>query len=193
MSSPCHRPGLPNGTQSTAYSQTVTASGGTGPYTFAITSGSLPAGLSLSSGGVISGTPTGSGVSSFTVGATDSVGNTGARAYTVNIGTVSLTVSPASLPAGSQNVAYSQTVTASGGTGPYTFAIVLGRAAGRTDAQQRRRDQRHADRERGLRVHRAGDRYARQYRHARLCGEYRHRLAHHQSGEPAAGDRRTRL
>ena len=117
---------LPNGTQGTAYSQTVTASGGTGPYTFALTAGALPAGLTLSSGGVLSGTPTGNGVANFTVGATDTVGNTGSHAYSVNIGTVSLTVNPASLPAGTQGTAYSQTVTASGGTGPYTFALTAG-------------------------------------------------------------------
>ena len=109
---------LPNGTQGTAYNQTVTASGGTGPYTFALTAGALPAGLTLSSAGVISGTPSGSGVANFTVGATDSVGNTGSHAYSVTIGTVSLTVNPASLPNGTQGTAYNQTVTATGGTGP---------------------------------------------------------------------------
>jgi uncharacterized protein YhjY with autotransporter beta-barrel domain len=115
---------LPNGTQGTPYSQTVSASGGTGSYTFALASGSLPAGLTISAGGVISGTPTGSGPSTFTIGATDTAGNTGTSAsYTVNIGTSILAVAPASLPAGTQNVAYNQTVTASGGTGPYTFTI----------------------------------------------------------------------
>ena len=104
--------------QNVAYSQTVTGSGGTGPYTFALLSGTLPTGLTISSGGVISGTPTGSGLSSFTIGATDTVGNTGSHAYSVTIGTVSLTVNPASLPAGTQGTAYSQTVSASGGTGP---------------------------------------------------------------------------
>jgi hypothetical protein len=72
---------LPNGTKGSAYSQTITASGGTGPYTYAVTSGALPAGLSLSSGGVLSGTPTTPGYSSFTVTATDSVPATGAQAY----------------------------------------------------------------------------------------------------------------
>ena len=118
---------LPNGSQSVAYSQTVTASGGTGPYTFAITSGALPTGLSLNAAsGAITGTPTGSGVSNFTVQATDSNGNIGNRAFSVNIGTNALTVNPASLPNGSQGVVYSQTVTASGGTGSYTFTVTSG-------------------------------------------------------------------
>jgi uncharacterized protein YhjY with autotransporter beta-barrel domain len=118
---------LPNGTQGTAYSQTVTASGGSGTYTYSVTAGSLPAGLALNaSTGVISGTPTGSGVSNFTIGAADTGGNFGSRAYSVNIGTNSLAINPATLPNGTQNVAYSQTVTASGGTGPYTYSISAG-------------------------------------------------------------------
>lgn len=114
---------LPNGTQGTGYSQTVTASGATGAVIFALLSGSLPAGLSISSGGVISGTPSAGGSSTFTIGATDSVGNTGSQLYTVNIGTSVLTVTPPTLPAGTRNVAYSQNVGATGGTGPYSFTI----------------------------------------------------------------------
>ncbi len=58
---------LPNGTVGTAYSRTLEASDGTTPYTWSITTGSLPAGLSLSSAGVISGTPTAAITAAFTV------------------------------------------------------------------------------------------------------------------------------
>jgi hypothetical protein len=63
---------LPNATQGVAYSQTLTAKGGLAPYTYAVTSGTLPDGITLSSAGVFSGTPTTVGASSFTVTATDS-------------------------------------------------------------------------------------------------------------------------
>jgi len=59
-------------TEGTAYTQSLTASGGTLPYIWSITSGSLPAGLALSSGGVISGTPTASGTYKVTVAVSDS-------------------------------------------------------------------------------------------------------------------------
>src|SRR5579862_157565 len=118
---------LPAGTQGTAYNQTVTATGGTGPYTYSVSSGSLPAGLSLNtSTGAITGTPTGSGASAFTIASVDSLGDTGSRSYSVNIGTNSLTVNPSTLPAGTKALAYSQTLSATGGTGPYTFAIASG-------------------------------------------------------------------
>jgi hypothetical protein len=64
---------LPYGTVNGAYSATLAATGGTGPYTWSILSGSLPAGLSLDpTGGVISGTPTAAGVSSFSLQVSDS-------------------------------------------------------------------------------------------------------------------------
>jgi hypothetical protein len=76
---------LADGTVGTAYTGTVTATGGTGPYTYAVTSGTLPAGLSLSSGGAVSGTPTTAATSAFTVTATDANGDTGSRAYSVTV------------------------------------------------------------------------------------------------------------
>lgn len=63
---------LPNATVGTAYSQTLAATGGTTPYTWTTTSGSLPAGLTLSTAGVISGTPTTAVTATFTVQVKDS-------------------------------------------------------------------------------------------------------------------------
>jgi len=65
---------LPNGTAGTVYNKTLTASGDT-PITWSIDSGALPAGLTLSPEGVISGTPTTAGTSTFTVKATNSKGS----------------------------------------------------------------------------------------------------------------------
>jgi hypothetical protein len=77
---------LPDGVVGIAYNQTISATGGTAPYTYAITSGTLPAGLVLDpNSGVISGTPTTVQSSTFEVTATDSGGCTGSRSYTVDI------------------------------------------------------------------------------------------------------------
>jgi photosystem II stability/assembly factor-like uncharacterized protein len=76
---------LPSGTLGVAYNQTITAGGGTASYTFAVTMGALPAGLMLSSGGMISGTPTLNGSFNFTVTATDANSCTGSRSYTIVI------------------------------------------------------------------------------------------------------------
>lgn len=65
---------LPNGQINTAYSQTLTASGGAAPYSFKLGSGVLPAGLTLAANGALTGTPTAAGIFSFTVSATDSNG-----------------------------------------------------------------------------------------------------------------------
>lgn len=62
---------LPNYTPGVFYSQQITGTGGTGSYTFSITSGSLPNGLSMSSAGLISGTPIGNTEATFTVGMLD--------------------------------------------------------------------------------------------------------------------------
>ena len=117
---------LPGGNTSAAYSQTITASGGTAPYTFAVVSGSLPGGLTLASGGGLTGTPNTLGSSAFTVRATDANGCTGDAAYSIDVTCGAIAVAPGSLPGGTTGVAYSQTITASGGTGPYTFAVSSG-------------------------------------------------------------------
>ena len=89
---------LANGFQGTAYSQTLTATGGAPPYTFAVTTGSLPGGLTLASGGGLTGTPTAAGTYTFTVTATDNTGCTGTRAYTVIISSNGLMFYPLPAP-----------------------------------------------------------------------------------------------
>ncbi len=62
---------LPGGTEGVPYSATLEASDGIRPYTWSLASGDLPAGLALDEAGIVSGTPTTSGSSSFTVQVTD--------------------------------------------------------------------------------------------------------------------------
>ncbi|MDR3409576.1 MAG: fibronectin type III domain-containing protein [Formivibrio sp.] len=79
---------LPATTKGTAYSQTISASGsGIAPYSYGISSGALPAGLSLSSAGILSGTPTTEGSFNFTVRATDNSSShfTGSQTYSLTI------------------------------------------------------------------------------------------------------------
>ena len=84
---------LPGDTVNVPYSQTLTASGGTGTVTFTTTSGTLPTGVTLSTGGVLSGTPTATGSFSFTVTATDSANHMANQAYTMVINPT-MTLSP---------------------------------------------------------------------------------------------------
>ena len=77
---------LPAGIVNTPYNQTITASGGSAPYSFTMTAGTLPTGLSpITAGGVIAGTPTTAGTFTFTITATDDNGCTGLREYTLVI------------------------------------------------------------------------------------------------------------
>jgi len=122
---------LPNGTVGTPYSQTVSGAGGTGPYTFTVSSGALPTGLTLNTTtGVISGTPTGGGTFPFTITATDANGCPGSRLYSIAIAGPPacpvITVNPATLPPGVVGTPYSQTISAVGGTAPYAFAVSSG-------------------------------------------------------------------
>jgi hypothetical protein len=87
---------LPNATVNTAYSSTLIAAGGVTPYTFSLAAGnSLPAGLTLSSAGVVSGTPTKAGSTPFSVQVVDSSTPT-PLSQTGNLGiTVNSTAGPA--------------------------------------------------------------------------------------------------
>ncbi len=102
---------IPAGTENQAYSQMITAVGGNAPYSFAVIAGSLPVGITLAPGGLLSGTPTTPNSYSFTIEATDIDGNTGFRPYTFSIGTAGLLpVNPGSLPNGQVSTAYGATL-----------------------------------------------------------------------------------
>ena len=117
---------LPSWTVSVAYSQTLAVTGGTAPYTWTITSGTLPSGLSLSSSGVISGTPTTAGdPTSVTFQVTDSVSKTVTKSMSITIN-ASPSIGTVSLPNGTVGVSYSQTLSVTGGTSPYTWSIATG-------------------------------------------------------------------
>ncbi|MBI3195054.1 MAG: HYR domain-containing protein, partial [Ignavibacteriae bacterium] len=117
---------LPNGDYGVAYNQTLTASGGATPYTFSLSAGTLPTGFTLSSSGVVSGTTSQVGNFSITVTATDNNGCTGSQSYQFSIACPTITLAPASLTGGTLNSSYNETITASGGLSPYTFAVTTG-------------------------------------------------------------------
>lgn len=120
---------LPNGSPGVPYSATLTATGGSIPYSnWTVTAGSLPPGLILNSAsGLINGTPTTQGTFQFTVQVTDSVPGTAAKVLSITIGaTQPLTITTTSLPDGVLNQTYSQNLGATGGVSPYTWSVGSG-------------------------------------------------------------------
>jgi len=122
---------LPSGQAGAAYSVVIAASGGTTPYTWSITAGALPAGLSLGPAtGQISGTPTQSGTFPITVQVKDSSSpaQTASQDFNIVIAAAGspLSITTSSLPSGTQNAAYSATLAATGGKTPYTWSITSG-------------------------------------------------------------------
>ncbi|MEP7456667.1 putative Ig domain-containing protein [Phyllobacterium sp. SB3] len=119
-------PTLANAQVGIAYASTLTASGGVGPYSFALISGALPIGVSFNSAGQLSGTPSTSGAFALNIRATDANGQFVSQAFTLNVDAPTISVAPATLSAGSVASSYSETVSATGGTAPYSYAITAG-------------------------------------------------------------------
>ncbi len=120
---------LPTGYVGSSYSQTLAATGGSGTgYSWAIASGStLPAGLSLSAAGVVSGSPTAAGSPSFAVTVTDSAQNTASATLTITIKAGVSIVTGATLPTAYVGANYSQALAATGGSGAgYSWAVASG-------------------------------------------------------------------
>src|SRR5947209_4377245 len=92
---------LPGGTDSNGYSQTAAATGGTLPYTWSVSVGALPAGLSLNtSTGAITGTPTTAGTASFTLHLADAGSQTANQSLSIVVSPATLGITTASLPGG---------------------------------------------------------------------------------------------
>ncbi|MBK5570336.1 putative Ig domain-containing protein [Ensifer sp. SSB1] len=130
---------LSAGIVGTPYSDaSIAASGGVGAISYAVTSGSLPAGLSLNaSSGAITGTPTAAGffgTATFTVSATAATSGSAAASYTISVGAPPIVLTPASgtaLSAGTVGVAYTDTsISASGGVGMFTYSVTSGALPG---------------------------------------------------------------
>jgi hypothetical protein len=119
---------LPEGDVDTPYTVLIRTSGGTDPLSFVISSGSLPAGLSLNpTTGRISGTPTEYGKFAFTIQATEYSGETASRAYVLIIrppANILTLLAPSSVPVAFVGQSYSVQFTAQGGIPPYTFEVV---------------------------------------------------------------------
>ncbi len=118
---------LPADTVNVAYNQTITAGGGTGPYTLTVgdIQNAIP-GLIVPGSGTdsltINGTPTTTGTEVFTVTTTDSLNNTTVATYSITVNP-GITLSPPTLSVTDVNLTYNSVISASGGTGPVTLTV----------------------------------------------------------------------
>jgi FG-GAP repeat/Putative Ig domain len=120
---------LPNGFIDSEYRQFVRVNS-TGVYSYTLSNGALPPGLSLSSNGLLKGTPTMQGTYQFTITATDLTSPCSpSRDYTITIGPpcTTLTIDPPTLPPGMKGSPYNETLMATGGVEPYVFSGKSGR------------------------------------------------------------------
>jgi hypothetical protein len=116
---------LPGATEGASYLQDLGAQGGTAPYNWTVPPGSLPPGLSLSSTGQISGTPTAAGTYSFAVTINDSRGSAVSQALSVVVAPP-FSITTTSLPGAVVGSSYRQNLNVQGGTQPYNWTVPIG-------------------------------------------------------------------
>jgi parallel beta-helix repeat protein len=120
---------VPSGTVGATYSFALAANGGVTPYTWQVTSGTLPSGLQLTTTGVIAGTPTQVGQQTVNIEVKESGRKRCTRTFTISIATATttpLSITSTNAPGGTVGTAYSYALTANGGTTPYTWTISSG-------------------------------------------------------------------
>jgi hypothetical protein len=120
---------LPAGTSGQPYTAALNAINGVQPYAWVLAAGPLPSGLTFSCSGVISGTPKQTGTFNLTFLVADSVGGTAQQSLSLVINAPppsALSITTSSLPQGTKGKSYSTTLSASGGTTPYTWALASG-------------------------------------------------------------------
>src|ERR1700744_259511 len=113
---------LPSGEVGFPYSLNLNAIGGVAPFSWAVTAGTLPAGLTLASSGTFSGTPTSTFASSFSVTVTDSVNSQFTKVFGMTVVTAVTITTASPLANATQGLAYSFTMSATGGATPYTWS-----------------------------------------------------------------------
>jgi len=114
---------LPTPTFGVSYSQAFSAVGGTSPYVFVLSSGTLPGGLSFS-GNTISGVPNQAGTFNVTFTVTDNASVTATKSYSVVVAQPTIVIGQPT--AAVVNVPYSNTLSSTGGVGPYTYTLHAG-------------------------------------------------------------------
>ncbi|MEO8681824.1 MAG: putative Ig domain-containing protein, partial [Vicinamibacterales bacterium] len=116
---------LPDAARTLAYTATIAQTGSTAPFSFSVTTGALPPGLTFHADGTIDGAPTASGVYTFTVRLVDANAQYATATLIIRV-FEPLVVSTGALPGGVVNQAYSTALSASGGFPPFTWSLAGG-------------------------------------------------------------------